>query len=152
MRRLVVLLVGAAVMLAATGCGTGSGRPDTGRALLNTSWVCDALDEVLANAGHTFGHALGELTTDRADGDTAGASGASGDARGLLTTLAGQLASTARTANDPVLVAAVAQAGDNLTRLALDASLLIGVRTFDDLVAVTGQVMTALSPISAICR
>jgi hypothetical protein len=48
-------------------------------------------------------------------------------------------------------VAAVAQVSDNLTRLVLDQSLLLGLRSFTDLVAVVRVVTFALWPLNAIC-
>lgn len=149
MRRLLTALV-LVPLLALAGCGPV--RPvDVGRAMLDTSWMCDALNEVLANSGRTLGHQLADLAGQQASGDPA-ATGSRAATLATLTSLAAELGTTVRGSNDPVLAAAVTQVADNLRQLALDESLVLGVRSGADLAATVHVLSAALAPLSAICE
>jgi hypothetical protein len=149
MRRLLTALV-LVPLLALAGCGA-VGPVDIGRAMLDTSWMCDALNEVLANSGRTLGHELGDLAGQQKSGDPAAASSRAA-ALGTLASLARELRTTVRASNDPVLSAAVTQVADNLGQLALDESLVLAVRSGADLAAAVRVIAAALAPLSAICE
>jgi hypothetical protein len=151
MRRRLVLLLAAVLMLALGGCGFGPAFATAGRSMINTSWVCDALNEVLSNGATAFGDYFGTMLERQAAGDWAGTHGSRAIAQRELSDLAANLELAAGTANDPVLVSAVFQAVDNLNRLAFDESLLLGVQTLDDVAAVSRQIAVAVYPLTALC-
>jgi hypothetical protein len=151
MRRRLVLVLATVVLLALGGCGFGPASATAGRAMINTSWMCDALNEVLSNGATAFGDYFGAMLERQADGDWAGTDGSRAIAQRELNDLATDLQIAARAANDPVLVAAVFQAADNLNRLAFDQSLLLGVQTLDDVAAVSREITVAVYPLTALC-
>jgi hypothetical protein len=149
MRRLLTALV-LVPLLALAGCGPLA-RIDIGRAMLDTSWTCDALNEVLANSGRTLGHELADLAGQQTSGDPAAASSRAA-ALGTLASLGRELRTTVRASNDPVLTAAVTQVADNLSQLALDESLVLAVRSGADLAVAVRVISAGLAPLSAICE
>jgi hypothetical protein len=152
MRRPVVLTLGVVVVLTLTGCfGAAAPVASAGRVFANTSWMCDALDEVLADAGTGFGGDLATMLVYQAHGDRTAADRYRAAARTALGELSFDLWVAAQAANDPALTAAVAQAEDNLARLAQDQSLLLGIRSFADFGSAIGPVTEALRPLTRVC-
>jgi hypothetical protein len=117
----------------------------------NTHAVCTVLNQLLADGAATFGTDVGTMVGHLAGSNPADADRFKAQALAGLKDLAGKVRTAGLGAADPQLVTAVHTVADNLDRLAADPTLLDGVRSKDDIVAVNQKVTSAASPLIGIC-